>query len=140
MGAVQMLGRGRLGRREKQEALAAGNRSPHLRHAVTWIPLCHGSSGQTGSSSADSQPWMLRPVVLGPPPPQKRKVEGRPVQAAEVTTFYSPQLFLSFWFLAMVVQGLVAVRRCHRALSSPGPQVAGSGRLCARAGRSMLRL
>lgn len=61
VGAVQMLGRGRLGRREKQEALAALNLSPPLRHAVTWIPLCHGSSGPTGSSSADSQPWVLAP-------------------------------------------------------------------------------
>lgn len=40
------------------------------------------------------------------------------MRAAEVTTYYSPQLFLSVWFLAMVVRRLVAVRRCHRALAS----------------------
>lgn len=33
--------------------------------------------------------------------------------AAEVLICYSPQLFLSLRFLAMVVQDLVAVRRCH---------------------------
>lgn len=70
-----MLGRGRLGRREKREALAALNRSPHLQHAVTWVPLCHGSSGATGSSSDDSQPWMLAPG--SPCPSSSPEAESR---------------------------------------------------------------
>ena len=42
------------------------------------------------------------------------------MRAAEVTICYSPQLFLSLRFLAMVVRGLVAVRRCQCFPSSPG--------------------
>lgn len=46
------------GDREKREAAAALNRSPRLQRAVTWAPLCHGSSAPTGRGS---QPWMLVP-------------------------------------------------------------------------------
>ena len=49
------------------------------------------------------------------------------MQAAEVTICYSPQLFLSLRFLAMVVRGLVAVGRCHGARSSPGRRLLAVG-------------
>lgn len=114
--------------------MAAGNRGPRPRHAVTWAPLCHGSSARQGAAgpAATRLPALDAGAAESTALPSQKR--AGPVQAAEVAAFYSPQLFLSFWFLAMVVQGLAAVRRRHRARSAPGPQVAGSGRLCAPLG------
>lgn len=107
----------------------------HRTIPVTRVPLGHGSSGPIGSISAVaiSQPWMLAPSSLWPSSPPEAESRGPvPVQAAEVTIYYSPQLFLSLRFLAMVVQEPVAVRRSHCARSSTRPQVADCGRLCLR--------
>lgn len=58
----------------------------------------------------------------------RSKVEGQsPYWLQKSPYTYSPQLFLSLRFLAMVVQGLVAVRRCHCARSSSGPRLQAAG-------------
>lgn len=49
------------------------------------------------------------------------------MQAAEVTICYSPQLFLSLRFLAMVVWGLVAARRCQALALLPGRRLLAVG-------------
>lgn len=144
VGAVQML-RGGPGRRGRRRRLRPGEAAALAHGAILTarVPLGHGSSGPTGSSpaAAASQPWTLAPSSLWRFSAPEAESRGPvPVRAAEVTMHYSPQLFRSLRFLAMVVQGLVAVRRCHCAWPSPGPQVVGRGRLCARAGRSPLRL
>lgn len=139
MGAVQMLGGGGL-RGGGEEPGGSGLREAaaltHRAIPVTRVPLGHGSSGPTESISAVaiSQPWTLAPSSLWPSSSPEAESGGPvPVQAAEVTMYYySPQLFLSLRFLAMVVQEPVAVRRCHCARSSTRPQVADSGRLCPR--------
>lgn len=109
MGAVQMLGgggeagRGRARRLRPAEAAALA----HSAVPVTRVPLGHGSYGPTWSISAVAiaQPWTLAPSSLRPSSSPEAESGGPvPVQAAEVTIYYSPQLFLSLRFLAMVVQ------------------------------------
>lgn len=128
-GAVQMLGGG-LGCREAPggSGLREAAALAHSAIPVTRVALGHGSSRRTGSSSAVavSQPRTRAPSSLWPSCLQKQSRGPVPALAAEVTV-YSPQLFLSLRFLAMVVQGLVAVRRCHCARSSSGPRLQAVG-------------
>lgn len=128
--------RGGAEREREAPACAKLQQSPHSAIPVARVPPGHGSSRRTASSSD-----VARLPALGPPYLQKQKAKGQSQGGLQKSRqAYSPQLFLSLRLLAMVVGGLVAVRRCHCAGSSPRLQVAGNGRLCARARRSSLRL
>lgn len=134
-----MQNRGAAGGSGLREAAAL----PHSAVPATPVPLGHAFSHPAGSRSVGA--GLPAPASGADPPlalscPEAESRGPVPTRAAEVSVCYSPQLFLSLRVLAMVVWGPAAARRSHCAGSSPGPQVAGGGRLCARAGRSCLRL